>query len=119
MSLTKTIVDAASRQLLTIKRRSMTTDLDGDPTASDVTIATAFGDLQPVSAEVRETASASVSGIAGTSNVTHISFLETRLTGTNAPKEKDLVVDEGGVEYSIIFVHDFRGAPQELDLRLN
>jgi hypothetical protein len=118
MTLTKTIIDTASKQTLTFVERAVGgADTEGNPEASDTTIATATGDIQPApTSQLLESAGGSVAHTGRGSTVTHVAFVEERVSGV---AEKMLILDENSVEYTIVAIHDFRGAPQEFDLRQN
>lgn len=117
MSLKETIIDAASAQTLTFIDRTFTNDTEGNPTPVDTTIAEVVGDLQPaMDVSLKESPSGSVARTGGEATATHVMFPRTRVAGVT---EKMILVDENSVEYTIVFIHDFRGAPQEFDLRQN
>jgi hypothetical protein len=102
-------------QTLTLKRYATASrDASGNPAApTATTLGTRTGCIQPVSAELRE----SIGGIVeNADDITHHGFIETRLSGLQI---KDRVVDAGGTQYIITFLHDFGGStPQQLDLRI-
>lgn len=91
-------------------------DALGNPQPATVTtIGTRTGVIQPEAGEVVERLEGHTENVPGRGPYTHVAYISQRLSGVAA---KDVVEDAGGIEYVIIFVHDFGGdVPQEFDIR--
>ncbi len=114
MSQTKTIIDTRSSQLLTFKRKVRTKDADGHlAEGTPLTLASeVIGDIQPLDGKMSESTSGSSEN---EGEKTHVCFVQDRVT-VALKTGKDYIEDENGVKYLIVFIHDFRGVPQEFDL---
>ena len=102
-------IEASAQKTVSIVRRRNTHDASGNPDDGDTSIATDVTcDIQPNAGDIAEL----VSGVDPRS--THTMYPESRITATL--KQLDIVI-HGSNEYELLFVHDYTGAHQELDLR--
>ena len=117
--LTRTIIDARSRQAFKFYRDpthgASALDSSGNPIISGWDeVATGYGDIQPSLGRLREGQAGTVENIPGSVAMTHLAFVEERVEGVQA---RDVLEGEAGDRYLIVFMRDFKGAPQEFHLR--
>ena len=108
-------LDDTQKQVLQFIRKSniVSRNERGDViSTSDIIIGSEISNLQPWGARLEFEGGAAVEET-NRNNATHMAFPQKRVEGL---KDKDYVIDENGVYYIIIFVNDFKGYPQQLDL---
>ena len=102
-------IEVDAQVTVSIVRRGVTMSATGNPTESETTLeSSVVCDIQPTGGDISEL----LSGVDPRS--THTMYPQDRITTALLPG--DIAVN-GDLEYELLFVHDYTGAHQELDLR--